>query len=158
MGKYKINPLLSDLFDLVGKCGSNGDGVSGGNTGGDGNIGDNTPRDTASIMDYLHDAHYEADSKQLVITPLEYAASSTDFWHDAEYIAAIHTLNVIPKTWAFCLPTITDFLHSARYVPQDKNLVIEDGVCAETTDSLNDAVYISDRKTLDIISMQWTKI
>ena len=152
MGKYKFNPLVKYLFDLTG---TNGEST---NTGGDGNTGDNTPRDTASILDYLHDAHYEADSKQLVITPLEYAASSTDFWHDAEYIAAIHTLNVIPKTWAFSLPTITDFLHSARYVPQDKNLVIEDGVCAETTDSLNDAVYISDRKTLDIISMQWTKI
>lgn len=154
MGKYKFNPLVKYLFDLTGTNGETSNNGSG--DGGNGN--NNTPHDTATIMDYLHDAHYEADSKQLVITPLEYAASSTDFWHDAEYVAAIHTLNVIPKTWAFSLPTITDFLHSARYVPADKNLVIEDGVCAETTDSLNDAVYISDRNTLDIISMQWTKI
>ncbi len=152
MGKYKFNPLVKYLFDLTGTSGESS------NTGDGGASGDNTPHDTASITDYLHDAHYEADSKRLVITPLDYAASSTDYWHDVEYAAGIKTLNVIPKTWGFSLPTITDFLHSATYNSEDKNLVIEDGVCAETTDSLNDAVYIADRKTLDIISMQWTKI
>ena len=87
MGKYKFNPLVEYLFDLTG---TNGKST---NTGGDGNT-----QPQGSIMDYLHDARYDAERKELVITQDAFFASN-DYLNDAEYLAESKTLNVIPLIW-----------------------------------------------------------
>lgn len=94
MAKFKFNPLGAYLFDYSPNSSTSsggGNSTSGGN--------DNTQHIApSSVIDYLHDASYNSDSKELIITQDSFFASN-DYLNDANYIAESKTLTITALLW-----------------------------------------------------------